>query len=344
MALPQTAEVAPLAEKSLIAIVGPTASGKTDLALALARRLNGELVSADSRQLYKELDAGTAKPADTGGIRCHLVDVIAPSETMDAARFAQLARQAIDEIRGRGAVPIVVGGTGLYVKALLDGLDPLPPKSPEIREKLAEQAEINGRHWLHERLTEVDPEAARRIPPGNLQRVVRALEVYEITGKPISSFWTKIGPSDVTPAPSRDMRSGTAGEENELPAAKAGAPMYFGIQWSKEALRERIETRCERMWPAMIEEVRRLVPAKYSGREPGFQSIGYPEVLRHLAGELPQEQALRSMIKNTMDYAKRQATWFRRQASVRWIDAGDGDPELWADAVGDLLRDNDSVS
>jgi len=308
----QASEVPALAQEILIAIVGPTASGKTDLALALARRRGGELISADSRQIYKALDAGTAKPKETGGIRCHLVDLIDPKETIDAARFAKLAEDSIADVRSRGATPILVGGTGLYVKALLEGLDPLPPKDPAIREKLAEQAEANGRHWLHDRLTEVDPEAARRIPPGNVQRVVRALEVFEITGKPISSLWS--GPKD------------------------AGRAAYFGIQWDRPALQRRIEARCERMLPEMISEVSRLVPSLYTGKEPGFQSIGYPEVLSHLAGTMTREQALRSMIRNTMDYAKRQATWFRRQAAVRWIDAGDGDVETWADAVEDAVE------
>lgn len=313
----------------MIAVVGPTASGKTELALELARRRNGELVSADSRQMYRELDAGTAKPRGTWthregreiylveGIPCHLLDFLDPAETMDAARFAAMAREKIADIQGRGKTPVLAGGTGFYVKALLDGLDPLPPKNPEVRRRLAELAQANGRGWLHERLSETDPEAARRIPPGNLQRVVRALEVFELTGKPISSLWSG-------------------------PKGAGGAAACFGIQWERAVLKKRIERRCEAMLPAMIEEVRRLVPARYAGREPGFQSLGYPQVLRHLAGETTQEEALRSMIRDTMDYAKRQATWFRRQAAVRWIEAGPGGVAAWADEAEALLSNASS--
>lgn len=311
-------------QSPLIAIVGPTASGKTELGLELARRRKGEIVSADSRQMYRHLDAGTAKPRGewqdragaqaymVEGIPYHLVDFLDPAETMDAARFAAMARSKISEIRDRGAISILVGGTGLYVKALLDGFDPLPPKNQEIREKLAEMAEANGRDWLHERLSEIDPEAARRIPPGNIQRVVRALEVCELTGKPISSLW-----------------SGPKGDD--------GAAVYLGIQWERAALKERIERRCEAIFPVMIDETRRLVPERYSGREPGFQSLGYPEVLKHLAGEMTNEEALRFMIKTTMDYAKRQATWFRRQTAVCWIKAGAGDPQSWADEAEEAI-------
>lgn len=310
---------------ALIVLVGPTASGKTELGLEIAKRKNGEIVSADSRQLYRELDAGTAKPRGiwqdrplggkayvVEGIPYHLVDCLDLSETMHAARYAELARAKISEIEKRGVTALLVGGTGFYIKALLDGLDPLPPKNPEIREKLALLAEGNGREWLHERLSEVDPESARRIPQGNIQRIIRALEVYELTGKPISSLWT--GP-----------KSGGA------------SVAYFGIQWERSALKERIERRCETMFPVMLEEVRRLVPERYSGREPGFQSLGYPETLRCLAGEINREEALLSMKRSTMDYAKRQATWFRRQAAVRWIDAGTGDPKIWADYIEESL-------
>jgi len=315
-----------LASQSLtLAVVGPTASGKTDLGLELARRVGGEIVSADSRQVYKRLDAGTAKPAgkwtEAGGRRVfvvegvpyHLVDILDPKETMDAARYAEMARPLLEEIHGRGRRPIVVGGTGLYLRALFGGLDPLPKRNPEIREKLAELADANGREWLHDELERVDPEAAGRIPPNNIHRVVRALEVYQLTGKPISSQWTKGG-----------------GEE--------GAALYFGVQWERAALRERIRIRCEAMFPRMLEEARRLVPSEYSGKEPGFQSLGYPQALRCLSGEMTEAQALASMIRDTADYAKRQATWFRRQTPARWIEAGAGSPRAWADEMASSLE------
>ncbi|MBI4422816.1 MAG: tRNA (adenosine(37)-N6)-dimethylallyltransferase MiaA, partial [Elusimicrobia bacterium] len=181
-----------------VAIVGPTASGKTALALELARRLGAELVSADSRQMYRRLDAGTDKPPGTweggvyrvAGVPYHLVDVEDPGAATDAGRFAALAQAALADVSARGRRAILVGGTGLYVKAALGGLDRLPRRDAAVRERLAELAESRGRAWLHEELARVDPAAAAGIPPNNLHRVIRALEVHTLTGKPISSFWS----------------------------------------------------------------------------------------------------------------------------------------------------------
>ena len=203
-----------------------------------------------------------------------------------------------------------MGGTGLYVRAALGGLDKLPKRDEGVRERLAEQAEGRGHEWLHEELTRVDPVAARGIPPGNIHRVVRALEVYQLTGRPISSFWT---------------------------APSAGPAVYLGVSWTREALDERIRVRCEAMFPAMVEEVRHLVQSRYSGREPGFSSLGYPEALACACGALSSAEALKSFVASTRAYAKRQATWFRRQAPVRWIDAGAGDARAWADEAMRML-------
>ncbi len=300
----------------IIAVVGPTASGKTALALELARRWDAELISADSRQMYRLLDAGTAKPEGlwgeeaarrvfrVEGIAYHLVDILDPGEGVDAGRFAALAQETARGVAARGKRAIFVGGTGLYLRAALGGLDPLPRRDAGVREKLAELAEANGRHWLHERLAQVDPQAARRIPPNNIHRVVRALEVFELTGRPISSLWS-------------------GGRQDKA--------VYIGISWPQSELAERIRSRCQSMFPAILEEVRNLVPSRYSGKEPGFQSIGYPEALSCLRGERSAESALSLFIRSTLGLAKRQATWFRRQASVRWIDAGDGEPRRWAD-------------
>ncbi|MBI4348033.1 MAG: tRNA (adenosine(37)-N6)-dimethylallyltransferase MiaA, partial [Elusimicrobia bacterium] len=309
--LPQAAEGPALASPSVIAIVGPTASGKTALALALARRLDAELVSADSRQMYRRLDAGTDKPKGrwedgvyrVEGIPYHLVDVFEPTEPVDAGAFAARARNLFEEIAGRGRVPVLVGGTGLYVRAALGGLDRLPRRDEAVRERLAERAEGHGRQWLHEELARVDPEAARGIPPNNLHRVIRALEVWELTGKPISSFWSK-------------------------PAERAA--LYVGVSWSKSELEDRIRRRCGDMFPAMIDEVRRLVGAKYRGDEPAFSSLGYAEALACARGEAEAGPALESFVHATLRYAKRQATWFRNQAPVRWLASGAGDAKVWA--------------
>ena len=320
--LPQDAEVSPLA--LTVAIVGPTASGKTSLALALARRLDAELISADSRQMYRRLDAGTDKPPGrweegaegrvyrAAGVAYHLVDLLDPSEPTDAGRFAALARARIADVARRGRRPILVGGTGLYVKAALGGLDRMPPRDPEVRERLAGLAEARGRAWLHEELARVDPAAARAVPANNVHRVVRALEVFELSGRPISSFWSSPG---------------------------APAALYIGVSWSRAELEERIRARCETMFPAMIEEVRRLVPSEYTGAEPGFSSLGYPEALACARGELSASEGLKRFVQATRGYAKRQATWFRHQAPVRWIASGAGDPKAWAEEALAIVRE-----
>ena len=277
----------------VVAVVGPTASGKTELAVALARALGGEVISADSRQVYRRLDAGTAKPSRDAqglveGIAYHLVDVADPAETFDAGRFARLAGEVLAQIKGRGRVPIVAGGTGLYVRALLEGLSEMPPSDPKIRERLTAAAKEEGRSALHERLSKIDPAAAAAIPANNIQRVLRALEVYELTGKPISSFWT------------RDKKS----------SANA---VFFLIDWPNDELKARVKLRAERMWPDMLEETKRLLAAGFSGAEPGFQSLGYREAISVSKGELSRDEGLALLIRSTNQYAKRQRTWFKNQ-------------------------------
>ena len=289
----------------VIAVVGATAAGKTRLALELAKRLGGEVVSADMGQLYRRLDAGTAKPEGSWtarpdgrkvylveGVPYHLVDLLDPSQPTDAGSFARSARPILEDIRSRGLRPIVAGGSGLYLRALFEGLDSLP-KDEDLRRRLTALAEEKGRPWLHSELARKDPEAARRIPPGNLQRVVRALEIVELTGRP---------------APARRVLPRDAEE-----------PVYLGVERSKEDLAERILRRAEGMFPAMLAEVSSLVPSVYRGDEPGFRCLGYPQALACLRGELDRESALAEMVRLTNAYAKRQLTWFRRQVPTRWI-------------------------
>lgn len=275
----------------MLVLAGPTASGKTDLAIALAEKLDGEIVSADSRQIYRRLDAATAKPTaeQRAKIRHWLLDCADPVEVYDAARWAKEASAAVAGIHARGKRAIVVGGTGLYLRALLEGLSPLPPRDEAIRAKLRDEAETNGRETLHARLAKADPAAAEAIPPANLQRVMRALEVLELTGKPISKHW-------------REGRGGGVAAEFilrlELPAATS---------------RARIEERARKMWPELMKEVRALVPSQFTGKEPGFTSLGYREALAVLDGKLTEAEGLEEMIRATYAYAKRQRTWFRRQ-------------------------------
>ena len=275
----------------MIVLAGPTASGKTELAVSLALRLNGEIVSADSRQVYRLLDAATAKPsaAQRARVPHHLVDVAAPDEAYDAGRFAREAKAAIADVEGRGKLAIVCGGTGLYLRALTEGLSPMPPRDEAVRARLSGLAESEGREALHARLSKSDPKAAAAIPAGNVQRVVRALEVFELTGRPISASW------------------------NEERAGGVAAGAILALEIPNELLRERIEARAKAMWPALLAEVRALVPSRYRGDEPGFTSLGYREAVSVLGGRHSAEEGLAETIRATHAYAKRQRTWFRHQ-------------------------------
>lgn len=271
----------------MIVLAGPTASGKTELAVALAERLGAEIVSADSRQVYRRLDAGTAKPTaeQRRRARHHLLDVVDPDEAYDAGRYARDARAALAGIASRGARAIVCGGTGLYLKALLEGLAPLPPRDAALRERLARL----GGPALHARLTKADPRAAAGIPPGNVARLVRALEVLELTGRPISEHWA-------------------AGREHATPAE---ATLVLELKTAE--LNARIERRAESMWPALLDEARWLVPKSFTGAEPGFTSLGYPQALAAASGRKDPDAMLDEMTDKTVQYAKRQRTWFRGQ-------------------------------
>ncbi len=284
----------------MIVLAGPTASGKTELAVSLALRLNAEIVSADSRQVYRLLDAATAKPTAEQRARVphHLLDAADPREAFDAARFAREASSAIADIRRRGKLAIVCGGTGLYLRALTEGLSPLPPRDEAVRARLAVQGEREGRAALHARLARADAAAAAKIPAGNIQRVVRALEVIELTGRPISEFWAA---------------ARTGGEAPEA---------VLRLEVPNEILRERIEARARAMWPALLSEVRALVPSRFRGDEPGFTSLGYREAVAVNRGDESSADGLAALIRATQAYAKRQRTWFRHQLDAEIVDAG----------------------
>jgi len=288
----------------MIFIVGATASGKTDLAVALARALGGEVVSADSRQIYRELRAGTAKPARDGqarvaGIPYHLIDCVGVAEAFDVGRWTRAARTIAADIRRRGRLPIVAGGTGLYFKALGEGLTALPARDEALRRRLAEEARTRGRAWLHQRLSQVDARAASIIPANNIQRVIRALEVRELSGRPISTLWSE-------------------GRSNGLDESGLGPAVVLRIDWPAEELRRRICARAEAMWPAMIDEARRLI-LEFSGAEPGLLSLGYPEAMACARGELGLDIGLQRLMRATCAYAKRQRTWFRHQLDAAAI-------------------------
>jgi tRNA dimethylallyltransferase len=304
-----------------IAVVGPTASGKTEWGLALAKEHNGEIVSVDSRQVYRHLRVGTAKPAggwEAGvyrvrGIPYHLVDIWEPDQPFTPADFIRHAGKAIEAIEKRGKRPILVGGTGMYLKALLEGLAPLPPADPAVRKELRAFADRHGRAELHAELARVDPEAARRIPANNIQRVLRALEVHRLTGKPISR-WHQDHQADRTPdAPHWEI---------------------LGVDRPREELHHRIADRCREMLEGgLIEETQAVLKRGVAAQAPGLTGLGYPRVIEFLEGKITKEALLNLLMRDTRQYAKRQMTWFRHQIKVTWTH-----PSLIAGFGGSIRR------
>jgi len=285
----------------LIVIVGPTAVGKTDVGIEVARRVNGEVISGDSMQVYKYMDIGTAKPteAEMAGIPHHMIDIVDPDEEFNVARFQEMVGYHIHNINERGKVPILVGGTGLYVRAVLDHYDFSPPgESLSQRKELMDLAALKGNQCLAEMLREVDPEAAGRIHPNDTRRLVRALEVYRTTGKPISSFQYV--------------------SETSPPKYNLG---YFGLTMEREKLYNRIEQRVDKMMAGgLIDEVKGLVEKGYGPQSTAMQALGYKEIIDYLEGLCTMEEAVELIKRNTRRFAKRQLTWFRRDKRIRWIE------------------------
>jgi tRNA dimethylallyltransferase len=296
-----------------IVILGPTAVGKSALALELARRRGGELVNADAFQAYRGLDIGTAKPTarERAEVPHHLVDVLDPGERWSAGAFAAAARQEVADIARRGRLPIVVGGSGLYLRALLDGIAEIPPVPSTVRETLARRLASEGLVSLRRELERLDPELAARLAPGDPQRTLRGLEVAIATGVPLTA-WQRAAP-----------RGAVATSSAPLAARR------FGLTLPRAVLYDRIAVRVRRMAElGWVEEVRRLLARGVDPRCPAFQAIGYREIVEHVAGELPLETALARAITATRQLAKRQLTWFRRDPGVEWLDAATADAGL----------------
>lgn len=288
----------------LIIICGPTATGKSDLALEVAKKFNGEIINADSMQLYKGMDIGTAKLTldERRGIPHHLLDILSVSQDASVAAYQELARSAIDEIQSRNKVAIVVGGTGLYIKSIVDEMN-FPETDPELRAKLESEAELLGTAELYSRLRLLDPEAAAAIEPANTRRIIRALEVIEVTGKPYSANL----PSDTS------LR---------FPDA-----LHIGLAMERTSLAPRIEARVHRMFDqGLINEVERLIGEGLLEGTTAQRAIGYAQVISLINGQISKEQAIEETIVATRQYVRRQETWFKRDQRIQWI--GEGEPRL----------------
>jgi tRNA dimethylallyltransferase len=287
------------ARPKVIVICGPTAAGKTAMGIALARAVAGEVISADSMQVYRGMDIGTAKPTveERAAVRHHLIDILDPDESFDAAQFASLARQLIHELLGRHKVPVIVGGTGLYIKALLRGLFRSDPPSPEVRQRLRAEAEARGSAALHARLAVCDPETARRLHPNDAVRILRALEVFEATGRPLSQL-------------QREHQFG----DTPFTALK------IGLSIERDELYQRIDRRVAAMVTAGLEaEVRSLLAKGYGPELKPMQSIGYSHMAAFIGGSASREECLRTLRRDTRRFAKRQLTWFRADPQIAWI-------------------------
>jgi len=287
-------------------IVGPTGAGKSALAMKVAERVDCEIVNADSRQFYRGMDLGTAKPSaeDRARVPHHLIDVRNPDESLDVAAFAQLARTAIENISARGRNPLVVGGSGLYLRVIRGGIFRGPAASAEIRDRMAKIAEEQGVAHLHQQLREIDPDAANRIGVNDLYRIVRALEVFELTGETISAHQLRHRFADI-------------GYDT----------LTVGVEVDRKKLYEAIDTRFDAMVSAgLVEEVRALIDAGYSPEKPPLSTIGYKQIAAYLRGETALADAIEQAKQESRRLAKRQLTWFRREPEIIWLD-----PERGAD-------------
>ncbi len=314
----------PISNPLLVVILGPTASGKSSLAIALAQQFAGEIVSCDSVAVYREFEIGTAKPSrtDRGLVAHHLLDVAEPGEVFTAGEYARQSRAAISQISGRDKLPIVVGGTGLYLRALLEGLFPGPQRSEDLRQRLRDKAAQRGSPYLHRLLLRLDLPAASQIHPNDAPKLIRAVEVCLAARQPISELWEERG---------RDPLTGYR-------------ILRLGLNPDRDQLYSRINARAAAMFErGLVEETRQLLE-KYpqlSGAAP-FNSLGYKQAAAHLAGELTLAQAVALTQQGHRNYAKRQMTWFRREPEVTWL-AGFGDDDAVAASASEMVGAGDEA-
>ena len=304
-----------------VAIVGPTASGKSALALALADAFRGEIISCDSTAVYRGLDIGTDKldARERRGIPHHVIDVAEPLETYSAARYATDAARALEDIASRGRLPIVAGGTGFYLRALVRGVFPGPGRNEPLRERLNHVADRRGPSCLHRWLSRVDPPSARRIQPGDRKRLVRALEVYLLTGRPLTDHFQ----DTVSPAGPLDV-------------------LTIGVRIDRERLRQRVSRRVNDQFArGVVEEVRQLMAQGVPPAAHAFSGLVYRQIVEHLQGARDLEATRELVVRENMRYAKRQLTWFRKEPGIAWIEhPGESAAALAAarTMVSDFLR------
>lgn len=286
----------------IIVICGATGIGKTSVGIKLAQKLAGEIVSADSMQIYRYMDIGTAKPtsAELAQVPHHMIDIVKPDEDYDAVQFSKQARHRIADIVRRGRLPVIVGGTGLYIKSLLHGLFQSKPIAAEIRTRLKKEAEKNGSQALHQRLQQLDPHTADRLHPNDSYRILRALETIEATGKSISELHQEHG-----------------FEDDPFDALK------IGLQMDRRQLYTRIDRRVDLMVEAgLVDEVTNLLKMGYTAQLKSMQSIGYRHMVEFLEGKLPWEECIRTLQRDTRRFAKRQFTWFGADQQIQWFEPG----------------------
>jgi tRNA dimethylallyltransferase len=296
--------VGSLDKKKVIVIVGPTCSGKTNLSLKIAELIPAEIISADSRQIYKLLDIGTAKPSrqQIEKIPHHLISILDPSENYDASLFEKNAESAIEEILNNNKSPIVVGGSGLYIKALIDGIFDTADKDDEYREILLQKRKEFGNEFLYQELIKIDPVSAEKMLPQNWKRVMRALEVIHTTGEPIWKHHQKQSSSK----------------------EKKYSFKQFGLNWEREALYKNIDKRVDEMIEnGFVEEVKSILNKGYNKNLNSLNTVGYKEIIQYLDGIISLERAIEVIKQNTRHYAKRQMTWFRKDKRIQWFDIQD---------------------
>ena len=288
-------------KKPLIVLTGPTAVGKTSLSISLAKAVNGEIISADSMQVYKGMDIGSAKirKEEMQGVTHYLVDILEPEEEFHIVKFQELAKAALEEIYAKGKIPILVGGTGFYIQAVTRDIDfTQAEQETSYREELEQFAKEKGAEYLHEKLREVDSKSAENIHANNVKRVIRALEFYHQNGTPISEH-----------------------NEEQKQQTSPYNLVYFVLTAPREILYERIDRRVDQMMEeGLLEEVKSLRARGCHRGMVSMQGLGYKEILAYLEGEYPLEEAVRILKRDTRHFAKRQLTWFRREQDVIWVD------------------------